>query len=379
MQLAPMTMVLILASLVPAAATAQDPGPTGPSADFEALRREYQAAEEAFRKYLREEYKEADAEGCRLYIPFSETPPAQFARRFLGFAEAHPDHPSAFDSLEHAIRGSYEYPDVRGRTLDLLRVSYVTEPEIERLVVPLIISHDGPTDDLVFEIIARNPDPEIRILAYKALIRRAEESIQFADRVRFDEAIRRDIEANEGGGSLEGVLERGDRAKAEIEDYTKVARDLHGPGRFPDLSIGSPAPEAAGRRLDGEEETLAEYRGKVVVLDFWATWCGPCREMIPHQRELVARLKDQPFALISISADQEKELLTDFLADEEMPWTHWWDGPDGGIIDAFDVYQYPTIFVLDGQGVIRAKDVRGEQLSDVVDALLGEDGSNPTK
>ena len=94
--------------------------------------------------------------------------------------------------------------------------------------------------------------------------------------------------------------------------------------------------------------------------------------MIPHEREMVERLKDKPFSLVSISVDEKKETLTDFLAREKMPWTHWWNGSEGCIIDDWDVKYYPTIYVLDAQGVIRHKDVGGEELEKAVGALLAE-------
>jgi len=124
--------------------------------------------------------------------------------------------------------------------------------------------------------------------------------------------------------------------------------------------------------IDGKTVKLSELKGKVVVLDIWATWCPPCRAMIPHERELVKRLKDKPFALISISGDEKKETLKNFLAENPMPWTHWWNGQTGGILEAWDVQSFPTIYVLDAKGVIRYKDVRGEKMDEAVDALLKE-------
>lgn len=138
------------------------------------------------------------------------------------------------------------------------------------------------------------------------------------------------------------------------------------------LAIGKSAPDAEGSNLEGKKAKLSDYRGKVVVLDIWATWCGPCRAMIPHERELVKRLASQPFALISVSADDKKETLTKFLEKEPMPWTHWHNGSKGGILEAYNVQFFPTIFVLDAKGVIRYKNVRGKEMDEAVDKLLKE-------
>ena len=138
------------------------------------------------------------------------------------------------------------------------------------------------------------------------------------------------------------------------------------------LSVGRPAPEFASRDLDGKPAKLSDLKGKVVVLDIWATNCGPCRQMIPHERELVKRLAGKPFVLVSVSADRTRSDLTEFLKDTPMPWTHWYEGADGPNLTAWDVKGFPTIFVIDGKGVIRHRGVRGKDMDAAVDKLVAE-------
>jgi peroxiredoxin len=141
------------------------------------------------------------------------------------------------------------------------------------------------------------------------------------------------------------------------------------------LGIGAKAPEFSAIAVDGQVIRLSDLRGKVVVLDFWATWCPPCRAMIPDERDLVQRMQGKPFVFLGISADQSVDELKDFVRTQNMNWTHILDGPQGPVQKRFEVDAFPTIFVLDMNGVIQFHAV-GKQppgrIEEVVAKLLGQ-------
>ena len=97
--------------------------------------------------------------------------------------------------------------------------------------------------------------------------------------------------------------------------------------------------------------------------------------MYPHERSLVERLADEPFALIGVNSDADLEALRPRLEEENITWRSFWNGPEGTrgpISAAWGVRGWPTIYVLDAAGVIRFKNVRGEALDAAVDELLAE-------
>jgi len=138
------------------------------------------------------------------------------------------------------------------------------------------------------------------------------------------------------------------------------------------LGVGVEAPAFTAQTIDGSPLALTNLRGRVVVLDFWATWCGPCKGMIPHERELVKRLEGQPFTFVGISADGDVDDLRRFVRKSDMNWPQIHDGESGSLQRTYGIEYFPSIFVLDGKGIIRFRDVRGAELDKDVDTLLAE-------
>ena len=97
--------------------------------------------------------------------------------------------------------------------------------------------------------------------------------------------------------------------------------------------------------------------------------------MYPHERSLVQRLQDKPFALLGVNSDEDLQALKPRLEKEHITWRSFWNGPKGtrGPISAkWNVTGWPTIYILDHKGVIRFKNVRGEEMDKAVDTLLAE-------
>jgi hypothetical protein len=103
--------------------------------------------------------------------------------------------------------------------------------------------------------------------------------------------------------------------------------------------------------------------------------------MYPHERSLVKRLEDKPFALIGVNSDRDLEALQDVLVEEEITWRSFWNGGGtrGPISSRWNVKSWPTIYVLDHEGRIRFKNVRGEAMDEAVDTLLAELEAGGTK
>jgi len=117
------------------------------------------------------------------------------------------------------------------------------------------------------------------------------------------------------------------------------------------LRSGDPAPEAVLETLAGDHVRVSQLRGKAVLLDFWATWCGPCIAALPSLQQLAQAHADRPFALVSISGDSNRAGLRAFVAKHEMGWTQCWDG-NSDAQRAYGVLSFPTYFVIDPAGRI---------------------------
>ena len=139
-------------------------------------------------------------------------------------------------------------------------------------------------------------------------------------------------------------------------------------------AIGEIAPLFDGPTPTGDRIALESFRGKVVIIDFWASWCRPCRIENPNLVRLYKRMHDKGLEIVGVSLDRNKASWERAIADDGLTWNHvsnlqYWADP---IAQLYSVRAIPAAFVLDSEGRIVAKNLRGAQLDAKIEALLAD-------
>jgi len=173
--------------------------------------------------------------------------------------------------------------------------------------------------------------------------------------------LKRDFPDTQFGKNADKIL---DSIKQQAE-AKKVKSALVKGAKFPDFD----EKDVAGKPL-----SIASYKGKVVLLDFWATWCPPCRAELPSVIKTYEKHHPNGFEIIGISLDKEESKLTSFTKDKGMTWQQFYDGKGWGnkLAVKYGVQSIPATYLLDSEGKILAQDLRGEDLEQAVAKALAK-------
>lgn len=159
-------------------------------------------------------------------------------------------------------------------------------------------------------------------------------------------ALLRQNKVEEGKAALRGYLEE----KPNAPNAETIQRWIKFPGkvRYP------VAPEFSVTTIDGQEIATKSLAGKVIVIDFWATWCPPCRASVPEIKELTQKYPAEKLVIISVSSDNDQEHWKEFVSSKRMTWPQYIDS-DHHMTKLFDVHAFPTYIIIDGDGFIRER------------------------
>jgi thiol-disulfide isomerase/thioredoxin len=322
---------------------------------------------------------------------------ADYAKEFIALADLAPGQPEAVEALCNAALAESRGPEVE-IALERLRRDCAFDPKIGEFCRELGQLTSAKVEPLLREVIARNPDHTAKGHACLALAKVLAFRAEFPRYRAQDPEMAMGLEHHYGKAMLDDLERRDVKAMvAEAENlHERVLSEFADVKLLPadptdertirsmaetwlaahrELAIGKVAPEIVGTDMDGKPLALSDYRGKVVVLVFWASWCGPCMEQVAHEVALAQRMAGKPFIILGVNMDRTAAAAQAAIVKAGIPWPNWCDmiaNKPGPIMTRYHIQSIPAIYVLDGKGIIRARDVHGEALDRCAEALMDE-------
>ena len=264
------------------------------------------------------------------------------------------------------FRCCYDYLHVTSRPNDFYEKLESDDPLTERWTAVM-----EKIQAVFEEQLKRRPDHwhTVRMLTeiHEALGNSAarEKALKKAQAV-FENQLEQDENDRNALDGLANIHERLGNAELARAYKLKVDPSLGWEGQvLPDFS--SPVVD-----LKGNPISLAEYRGKVVLLDFWAVWCGPCLGEIPRIKAVYEKYHDKGFDVIGVSLDEDAAVLREFIKEKEIPWRQIFDGQKwaGHLVQQYGVRSIPAPFLIDRKGKVISVKARGHLLSELVAAEM---------
>lgn len=166
--------------------------------------------------------------------------------------------------------------------------------------------------------------------------------------------------------TIEKWLNKVDKSLVNHVAYQETLKQIN---KRKELSAGREAPDFTLPSATGEPMSLKAFRGKYVLLDFWASWCGPCREEIPTLKKVWNRYHEKGLEIISVTIDRKDEEWLKALQDEQMPWNQL-NAKGTKTAELYNVQGVPHILLIDPEGKIKAINLRGEKLEKLLEEIF---------
>jgi thiol-disulfide isomerase/thioredoxin len=317
-----------------------------------------------------------------------------FEPRFLELARTYLGEPTAVEAVQWLAEHANPGP-VFDEGLALIEQHRIEDDGIVKMCRTLVFRETSGIEGFLLAVAKKHPSRDVQGFAYLSLARYLENSLDSAEYAQAnEEAWLKWVESIYSDDTI-ARMRAADPAKLSaridvlcakvISEYGDVSDDEYGGATgqrrsladaakalsFSLHAVGSIAPEIVGEGVDGSRVSLKDLRGKVVVLMFSADWCGPCKTMYGQLRELMELYADRPFSVITVMADRKISSVSKAVRSGEITWPVIWDGDEGPIARAWYVTGYPTIYLIDRDGRIKAEGLRDDDLDDEVAKMLG--------
>ena len=169
---------------------------------------------------------------------------------------------------------------------------------------------------------------------------------------------------------FEGALEQIPEEDRDAASVRWLARRVDSLGKF---AVGAEAYDFELVNPEGKSVRLSDFRGKYVLVDFWASWCGPCRQEMKRLLPIYEELKGEDLEFVSVSLDKREQDWRKMLDAERLPWVMLWDKEGFSVGDepnaiqrAYGFYSIPFIVLIDKEGRIAGRELRGEQVKEAI-------------
>ncbi|MCA9173987.1 MAG: TlpA family protein disulfide reductase [Planctomycetales bacterium] len=290
----------------------------------------------------------------------------KFPERFIKFATAENDSAS-LDACRYILRTFRVSNKQRLAAIKHVTEHHFDQPRIDEFFLQLVHS-DGlkPAADVCLKAGMNAKRAATRAHAAYQLARM---QIQRRDRCLDSDEERKIHEESLGKATIDRLLSR-DGLK-EIETLLETIRDTYPEEKYFDyslkdratqdlfmlqhLEVGCQAPNITGKDSTGTTFSLQDFRGKVVVICFWAHWCGACIESLPDETAFVRRMAGRPFTWLGVNGDEELALLRKAERASTVNFRSWHDGNAGPISTQWNAWSWPAIYLIDHEGIIQYK------------------------
>jgi peroxiredoxin len=296
----------------------------------------------------------------------------------------------------HPLDPSLEESALRGKALALLARHHADDDRVGSLCTRLVQGVDAGTERFLRDVRERAKKKPVKARAAASLALNLRHRARLIASLEKNADARKQYEAALGKQAVAALLEQdAKKLRAESEKLFEEVADRYGDLPHPThgklelyakrnlLAMRRPvepdrlAPPISGEDVLGKKLSLADYKGSVVLLDFWADAFAPSRAKYAYERGLVKRLEKKPFVLLGVNGDYDREALKKTLAKEKITWRSFFDGggPGGPIATRWDVEVWPTVILIDHKGVVRHVFVgwpEAKKLDGLIDGLVAE-------